>query len=56
MLKGGGPFVEDLWEEISFDCDNKPDLRIEPMEIKLVSKCVRCLVREAVITVANGEN
>jgi len=41
VLKGGGPFAEDMWEEISFD---EPDTRVEPVEIKLVSKCVRCLL------------
>jgi len=44
VLKGGGPFVEDTWEEINIGSDDESNRRVEGMGIKLVSKCVRCLL------------
>ncbi|KAF9055998.1 MOSC domain-containing protein [Panaeolus papilionaceus] len=37
ILKGGGPFAEDKWEEISIGSETSPVLT-------LVSKCTRCLL------------
>lgn len=37
MLSGGGPWVEDDWEEIMIGSNNAPT-------ISLVSKCARCLL------------
>lgn len=38
VLRGGGPFAEDVWEEIRIGSD---------CGIRLVSKCARCLVSTA---------
>lgn len=37
VFRGGGPFAEDNWEEISIGSERSPS-------ITLVSKCTRCLV------------
>ena len=43
VLKGGSPFVEDIWEEITLE-SHELNPRVETMGMKLVSKGVRCLV------------
>jgi len=43
VLKGGGPFAEDIWEEISLE-SHESNPRVETMGMKLVSKGVRCLL------------
>jgi len=40
ILKGGGAFAEDMWEEIAIGPPEKSDLP----NISLVSKCARCLL------------
>ncbi|KAF8868096.1 MOSC domain-containing protein [Infundibulicybe gibba] len=37
VIKGGGPFAEDMWEEIAIGSETAPG-------ITLVSKCARCLL------------
>lgn len=44
VLKGGGPFEEDLWEEIDILPTNEADRNDATMGIQLVSKCTRCMV------------
>jgi len=44
VLKGGGPFAEDVWEEIILHSVNEANTSDARMVIQLVSKCVRCLL------------
>jgi len=43
ILKGAGPFAEDMWEEIVIGSPGEPNLNELP-NIALVSKCTRCLL------------
>jgi len=43
VLKGGGPFAEDMWEEIILHSASEADPS-DARIIKLVSKCTRCLL------------
>ena len=57
VLKGSdAPFIEDTWRKIAIG--PKHDTRIrqkESMDIKLVSKCARCLVRHRCASIAYRE-
>jgi uncharacterized protein len=48
VLKGGGPFAEDVWEEIIFHSVKGADPSDAGIAIQIVSKCTRCLVSNTV--------
>jgi hypothetical protein len=46
VLRGGGPFAEDVWEEINLRSVYDTERNDAGTSIQLVSKCTRCLVSQ----------